>query len=236
MPWAQDPTSKTTADYLLDIFCDMPGVLGDMSALDGLSSSTDRPLPYVTLAFRIKALLEALFTWRARWEKDYAITYFHVGREALKALRVAHLDYYPFATAIFFTEPVRVTELCMYNALLILLQRAWEHLPASIRPASPCSDGMHVWSQPSILLAPGNGSVKDAASELCRLVYYQLVSHPGNSGAIFIMFPLQVAYRSVDADSPQRQWLSKLARHIADGYGFHAAKYSEEVGEAGVLV
>jgi hypothetical protein len=88
---------------------------------------------------------------------------------------------------------------------------------------------VYTWPHPSILLAPGNGSVEDIIGEFCKLVYYQLLSSPGNSGAVSIMFPLQVAYRNISSESREARWLYKIISHIADCYGFDAVRFNEGV-------
>ncbi|UKZ78726.1 hypothetical protein TrVFT333_006472 [Trichoderma virens FT-333] len=237
VPWANDPTSKTTTDCLLDIFCHLPGVVEDMKALKASTGATEElSVSYVILGLQIKALLGKLIGWRITWEEDYSNTYFNVGWDILKQLGVAYLDSYPFPTAIFFSEPVRVTELCMYNALLVLLQQLWKQLPDYIGLTYPFDEGNSSWPQPSIFLAPGNGSTEEVVGEICKLVYYQFLSHPGKSGALQIMFPLQVAQRTISSKSLEAQWLCKVIYYIADDYGFNVVRYSEECREDRIII
>lgn len=177
--------------------------------------------------FQIKALFEKLYNWRVKWEQDFSHTYFNVGSDMLKGLNVFEFDFYPFPTAIFFTEHIRVAEICLYNAMLLLLHQACRELPASIRPTLASYKDGNSWPHPSILLAPGNGSVEDIIGEICKLVYFQILSFPGNSGAVRIMFPLQVAYRNVDPKSREARWLYKSISHVADCCGFDAVRFNE---------
>ncbi|KAL7932968.1 hypothetical protein V8C35DRAFT_66971 [Trichoderma chlorosporum] len=237
VPWANDPTSKTTTDCLLDIFCHLPGVVEDMKALKASTNAAEElSVSYIILGLQIKALVEKLISWRIKWEEDYSNTYFNVGWDILKQLGVAYLDSYPFPTAIFFSEPVRVTELCMYNALLVLLQQLWKQLPDYVGLTSPFDEGNSSWPQPSIFLAPGNGSAEEVVGEICKLVYFQFLSHPGKSGALHVMFPLQVAQRSISSESLEAQWLCKVVCHIADDYGFNVVRYSEEFREGRIII
>jgi hypothetical protein len=181
----------------------------------------------ITLCFRIKALFERLYDWRVKWEQDFSHTYFNVSVDTLEQLKVFELDSYPFSTATFFTEHIRVAEICIYNALLLLLHQACRNLPTSIRPTVMSYESSYSWPQPSILLAPGDGSVEDIIGEFCKLVYFQLLSYPGNTGAVQIMFPLQVAYRNVNPESLEAQWLYKIISHIADRCGFNAVRFNE---------
>ncbi|PTB59976.1 hypothetical protein M431DRAFT_536504 [Trichoderma harzianum CBS 226.95] len=211
VPWANDPTSKTTMDCLVDIFCHLPGVVEDMKALKASTGATEElSVSYIILGFQIKALVARLISWRIKWEEDHSNTYFNVGWDILQQLGVAYLDSYPFPTAIFFSEPIRVTELCMYDALLILLQQLWKQLPDYVGLTSPFDEVNSCWPQPSIFLAPGNGSAKEVVGEICKLVYSQFLSHPGKGGALHVMFPLQVAQRSISSESLEAQWLGTL--------------------------
>ncbi|KAL6791008.1 hypothetical protein J3E68DRAFT_443281 [Trichoderma sp. SZMC 28012] len=237
VPWSNDPTSKTTMDYLLDIFCHLPGVVEDMKALRATTSATEElSVSYIILGFQIMALVRRLISWRIKWEEDHSNTYFNVGWDILKQLGVVYLDSYPFPTAIFFSEPVRATELCMYNALLVLLQQLWKQLPDYVGLTSPFDEVNSSWPQPSIFLAPGNGSAEEVVGEICKLVYSQFLSHPGKSGALHVMFPLQVAQRSISSESLEAQWLGKVVCHIADDYGFNVVRYSEEFREGGIII
>ncbi|EHK48690.1 hypothetical protein TRIATDRAFT_281499 [Trichoderma atroviride IMI 206040] len=121
------------------------------------------------------ALFEKLYNWRVKWEQDFSHTYFNVGLDSLKDLNVFELDSYPFPTAIFFTEHIRVAEICIYNAMLLLLHQACRQLPASIRPTVTSYENTYSWPRPSVLLAPGDGSVEDIIGEFCKLTVVDLM-------------------------------------------------------------
>lgn len=232
VPWAKDPDSKDTIDYLLDVLCDVPGILEDMKLLQDTPIAQENTLGmWTALGLRIKSCMETLYRWRAKWEEDFSNTYYPVGLDSLKDLMAVQLEIYPQSTAIFFDEPVHGTELCLYNSMLVLLHRAMATLPLSIvTTASPdvTTLGNHYRVlNPKVLLAPGEGSVQDIICEICRMVYYQLFSYPGSSGALQLMFPLQVAYRNTDPQSRTAEWLSKVISHVADVHGFEAAKYAQ---------
>lgn len=218
-------------DHLIDIFCHVPGIMEDLQTIASHTIVMDESLiSYIILGFQIKALFERLYDWRAKWETDCSDTYFSIGLDTLKELNLVELDFYPFPIAIFFNEHVRVTELCLYNATLIILRQSCQRLPASVISTLALNGNTSSWLRPSILLAPGDGSVVDIIGEFCKLVYYQLLSYPGTSGAVQIMFPLQVAYRNINSCSQEAQWLHKIICHIADGCGFDAVRYYEGFG------
>ncbi|PON23755.1 hypothetical protein TGAM01_v207402 [Trichoderma gamsii] len=231
VPWADNPNSKTSMDCLNDIFCHLPGVMEDLQVpLQHAAVVQEAKISDIILCFQIKALFEKLYDWRVKWEQNFSHTYFNVGLGSLKDLNVFELDSYPFPTAIFFTEHLRVAEICIYNAMLLLLHQACRQLPDSIRPTVASYGNSYPWPHPSVLLTPGDGSVEDIIGEFCKLVYFQLLSYPGNTGAIQIMFPLQVAYRNANPESREARWLYKIISHIADCCGFNAVRFNEGLG------
>lgn len=231
VPWADNPNSKTSMDCLNDIFCHLPGVMEDLQVpLQHAAVVQEAKISDIILCFQIKALFEKLYDWRVKWEQDFSHTYFNVGLGSLKDLKVFELDSYPFPTAIFFTEHLRVAEICIYNAMLLLLHQACRQLPDSLRPTVASYGNPYPWPHPSVLLTPGDGSVEDIIGEFCKLVYFQLLSYPGNTGAIQIMFPLQVAYRNANPESREARWLYKIISHIADCCGFNAVRFNEGLG------
>ncbi|PTB38293.1 hypothetical protein M441DRAFT_82465 [Trichoderma asperellum CBS 433.97] len=121
------------------------------------------------------ALFERLYNWRVKWEQDFSHTYFNVRLDILKELNVFEFDFYPFPTAIFFTEHDRVTEICLYNAMLLVLHQMCRHIPTSMRPTLASYENVSSWTHPSILLAPGNGSVEDIIGEFCKLTIVDLM-------------------------------------------------------------
>jgi hypothetical protein len=230
VPWANDPDSKNIVDYLLDVLCDVPGILEDMRFLQETPIAQQNTLAmWAPLGLRIKSCMENLYRWRVKWEEDFSNTYYPMGLDSLKDLMVVHLETYPLSMAVFFTEPIHGTVICLYNSMLVILHRALARLPLSVVttaiPDIPPLGNYYRGLNPKVLLAPGEGTVEDIVCEICRMVYNQLSSYPGSSGALQLMFPLQVAYRNIDPQSPTAEWLSKVISHVADVHGFEAAKY-----------
>lgn len=225
VPWASDPNTKEPKDYLIDIFCDVPGILDDLNSLRETSVSTEESFETCThLGLQINSLFKRLFQWRTDWGAQFSDTYFSVGRSTLEDLKVVHLDTYPFSTAIFFTEPIRVAEICLYNTVLAILHKAWSSIPTSTT-VTPCFDAHAGEFNPTILLPPGKGSLRNIVGEICRTIYCLLLRFPGQTGALRLIFPVQVAYRSVEPSSEEAQWLSKIISHIAHSHGFESVKY-----------
>ncbi|RFU33087.1 hypothetical protein B7463_g3219, partial [Scytalidium lignicola] len=241
VPWAKDPESKSSVDYLIDILCDMPGIMEDLRLLQDTPVGS-RNLSEIWISFgqRIKSSMECLYRWRVKWEEDFSNTYHPVGLDRLRALKAGQLETYPFETAIFFTEPGRASELSLYNSMLVLFHRAVAKLPPvvlnTVVPIAFLPDTYYGGPYSAVLLLPGQGSVEEIVFEICRTVYYQLLSYPGTSGAFYLMFPLQVAYRNVDPKSRVAKWLSELISYVANIHGFEAVTYARNSTDSAIIV
>ncbi|KAL1961529.1 hypothetical protein VTN77DRAFT_1634 [Rasamsonia byssochlamydoides] len=208
LPWALSPGTKSVMDYLLDILCDVPGILEDADLLQQNSGGAPE--------------------LRRMWERQFSNAHFLVEIEQLGNVGVGKMEHCPFSTAVFFNEPIRVNELCVYDALLLILFRVGDSLglPFTSPPYGSLQQPDCCLPNPSTgLLLPGQGTVRDIAREICRMVPYTLLSYRGNAGAVMLAFPLQVAYRSVDENSAEAAWLDHVISHIADVRGFGAVKY-----------
>ena len=241
VPWANDPDSKDAVDYLLDVFCDVPGILEDMKLLqDTPIAQGDLSTIWRAVGLRLKSCMESLYRWRAKWELDFSNTCYPIGLDSLRDLNAIWLEIYPLSTAIFFAKPTHATGLCLYNSMLVLFHRALAKLPSSIVPiATPNVPPLGNYcrgSNPRVLLAPGDGLVEDIICEICRIVYYQLLSYSTSSAALRLMFPLQVAYRNIDPRSDIAEWLSKVISHIADVHGFGAVKFAQNSTRVTIVV
>lgn len=240
-PWAKDPDSKDTVDYLLDILCDIPGILEDMKLLQETPGLFDNlPVIWMALGLRITSCLDSLYLWRAKWENDFSNAYYPVGLDALRDFKLVELETYPFSTAIFFTEPGRATELCLYNSMLVILHRACRKVPSStvsmVKPSIQPFGNHYRGSRPNVLLAPGEGSMKEIVCEICKMVYCQLSDYPGSTGALHLMFPLQVAYRNIDPKSHTAEWLSTVLSHVADVHGFEVVNFARNSTDVNIIV
>ncbi|KAE8374367.1 hypothetical protein BDV26DRAFT_296071 [Aspergillus bertholletiae] len=225
VPWASDPGSKMSIDYILDIFCDVPGILDDVRWLQTSSPSTqDGQRGRDKLCIRFNALFKRLLQWRANWEAQFSDSCFSVALNTLRDLKAVHLDTYPFLDAVFFTKTIHVAEMCLYNSVLVILHRAWNAVSSSTN-VPPSFDTAASDLNSAILLQPGKGSLKEITREICRMVYYQLLFCPGHIGAIQLILPVQVAYQNVVPDSEEAHWLSKIISHIAHSHGFEAMRY-----------
>ncbi|KIM92768.1 hypothetical protein OIDMADRAFT_62242 [Oidiodendron maius Zn] len=235
IPWAANPGLKNSTDYLFDIFCDLPSIMEDINILQGSPVASDystTPL-WKALGDRIMTCLQSLYQWRVEWQEKFPETYYPVGLDRLRDMKAAQLESYPFSIAIFFTEPIRATEICLYNCMQILLFRALDRIPRSVvpkmTPSSLYPRGIIHMVNPSLLLSPGEGSIETFTSEICRMVYFQLLSYPGSSGAMQLMFPLQVASRNVHPESRTSKWLTGIIALVADGYGLGAVKFADKI-------
>lgn len=70
IPWALDPTSKTSLNYLLDILCMLPGFLEDQ---DELKKAATFCLPslWTSLKRRVQGQLDVLQDWKRDWDSRF---------------------------------------------------------------------------------------------------------------------------------------------------------------------
>jgi hypothetical protein len=92
------------------------------------------------------------------------------------------------------------------------------------------------------LINPGQGDRLDGlALEICRLVDYCLQSKYAGLGAITLLFPLRVAYKTLQHDRRVASWLERMSRDIAESRGFeigtHILSQKQELtlGPTGVV-
>lgn len=119
----------------------------------------------------------------------------------------------------------------MYDAILVVLHTCLAKLPlptVNKMPVVPPAKNPRRSTNPTVLLALGDGSVQEIVSEICKMIYYQLLSCPGKSGALYLIFPVQVAYRYVDRNSREAAWLHRIMSHIAEVYGFGSVTYARD--------
>lgn len=211
--------SKTPADQLHDMISDIPSFLEDMDRivswppdLPGLAKFRD------AYGKRVFATLGKLYSWRWDWEERFPNATFLVSPKNLDPETFQPLPTSPFESIIWFHDSHRATDLMTYNALRLITTRALEiagvHLdvPSSLSPmAGP--------------LMPMEGTRHDVAVEICRMTNYHLHYLRRSSGALTLIFPLNVAYLHLDGDRDgAKPWLEAAMAIVADLHGFEAGR------------
>ncbi|EPS32070.1 hypothetical protein PDE_07029 [Penicillium oxalicum 114-2] len=220
VPWADCGLgAKTPNDELQDLLCDIPGHVEGVDQF--LSWSTDERSKAEfrsALCARIFATLEALYSWRWKWEQEFPRSTYLIAPGGLDPETHQPLPPSPFSSVIWFSDPYRAGELMTYNAGRLIVTRALETIGVCID--TPPSDEPR--NDP---LLPMQGTRYDVAVEICRMADYHLHSFRRSSGAFIIIFPLNVARLHLDEDDGEiKAWLEKVMSIVADSHGFEVGR------------
>ena len=224
IPWAQDPSQKSSMNLLIDIFCVIPGLLEESKRLRNSTSfiwdykpptspsidpSAERPDPrLVALRHRTQACHAQLQRWKEAWDKKYP--------SALHPVKISSFSQpdlnFPediFSYAIDFPSFLRAAEYQLYNTVVFFLSTLMLSVP-------PTSQGDLVSSPPGELMTERY----EAAYNICRAVPYDLSSEKhGGGGAYLLLFPLLTTLRLFGAGSPEGKWIKHVLGSIANKWG-----------------
>ncbi|GAB1201080.1 hypothetical protein APSETT444_010467 [Aspergillus pseudonomiae] len=222
IPWAEKPESKTLIDCLHDIMCDAPGLLEAVDAFLVGGDETAR----IGLCRKALSMLEELYVWRWKWEETFPGASYLVSadRNVQGSPLPSTSAPRPFETVLWFHDFSRAQELCMYDSTLLLVLKMYQFLACHPEPTRKEST-----SDP---LLPAQGTRRDIAIEILRMVDYHLDCLQGSVGALMLIFPLNVARRNLESDF-EIAWLDQAMAHIADTHGFemgraHNVQYKTE--------
>ncbi|KAE8327072.1 hypothetical protein BDV39DRAFT_205203 [Aspergillus sergii] len=211
IPWADKPESKTLIDCLHDTMCDAPGLL---EAVDSFMVGGDE-MARPGLCEKAIAMLEELYTWRWKWQRTYPDASYIISVDVSMQESTSTSIPRPFETILWFHDFSRAQELCFYGSILLIVLRMCEFLHCRPDPTSKESI-----NDP---LLPMEGSRRDIAIEILRMVDYHLDCLQGSVGALMLIFPLNVARRNLELDS-DIAWLDQVMAQIADTHGFEMGR------------
>ncbi|KAJ5946676.1 hypothetical protein N7454_003515, partial [Penicillium verhagenii] len=220
IPWAlQGLNSKTPTEKLHDFLVDVPGILEDMEHLsswkEGVPGREEFAHNHCQRAFMT---LQGLYAWRWEWQRQFPNATYPIRPTDLHPEDFSLLPSSPFETVIWFTEPSRATELIGYNAIWLIVTMALEKAGIDIEVSQSLSEV----SDP---LLPMQGNRHDVAVEICRMSSFHLQSFHQSSGAITLLFPLNVALFHLDGDKGGvKPWLQNVLAIIADRHGFEVGR------------
>lgn len=219
IPWAKDPDSKTLNHYLHDILCDMPGLLEDTLNLENSEIiSQDYISRHEALSRNILIQLRTLYEWRVTWQEENSNLCYEIPASGARGQPIFH-------TVFHYSNLTSANGIAMYNAILLFLLRLGNRvIGTSFDPSIPA---LHLSNDTSYdpLLPPGSvQNPRDAALEICRSVDYHLLDSAGNAGAFFLLFPLRLAYLTMDPGSREALWLINVMRQLADTSGFEISR------------
>ena len=229
IPWAQDPSQKSSMNLLIDIFCVIPGLLEESKRLHNSTSfiwdyrpptspftgsSAARQDPrLVALRHRTQACHAQLRRWKEAWDRMYP--------SALHPVKISYFSQpdlkFPediFSYAINFPSFLRAAEYQLYNTVVFFLSSLMLTVP-------PTSQGDFVSTPVPDLLTQR----WEAAYNICRAVPYDLSSEKhGGGGAYLLLFPLLTTLRLFGEGSDEGKWIKHVLGSIANKWGLEGER------------
>ena len=226
VPWGLDPQSKTETSALLDILMDLGGLLEDATTLKNSNMDSDCfCLLHDTLSNNIQAHLNQLYSWRAKW----GIANPNFCHEVPNYSLFEHSRNL-FPTILQFSDISKATTITTYNATLLLLLKLGEEVAgqkfSSSSVSPPISSSNLVFSKPSLEHYPlrSTPQLRAIATEICKSAEYQLLEHHCSVGAFSLVFPLRVAYQTFEQGSPEKDWLERMMKRVAEVSGWEIGR------------
>lgn len=209
IPWALEPESKTSASHLHDILCDLPGLIEDIDNIQFFdTAATDLPDHHDLVVQELTSLWTTLYKWRASWQIQNPTTSWVIPSET---------DQSPFPMVLQFSSLIHAIEINLYNAILLLLFKiGFQIFGPSFKPLYfslqiPTDIDYHPHIPPSATL-----NVQIVAIEICKSVEYYLHEDRRTGGALFLLFPLRLAWQTFEQSSAEATWIQGVMEMIAD--------------------
>lgn len=230
LPWDQTPGQKSPMNYLIDIFCIIPGLLQDCKTLNpnrsfiwdkspatspSMDSPEDQDPRLANLRQRVQECYTKLEQWKEGWSKAFP--------SAVKPTK--DMSEFPrlepkfpikiFEHAITFTDFLRANEYQLYNTVVFFLTSLMLSLPPS-----SLNDYTALTSVSDLL-----GQRWQAAYDICRAVPYDLkFEEHGCGGAYLLLFPLLTNLRLFGADSEEGKWIKQVLERIRVKWGLEGER------------
>ena len=222
MPWEDDPSSKNLIDFLLDIVCDIAGLLEET---DTFLSSRSYPLGYsqealpsIRLQERAFACLDSANTWWHKWENSKYSTCSEVTPGS--STSTADKDRPLYLTLLWFDNIWGAFMLALHNAGRIMIIQLLEALQIDLMSTVAVLDEYNF----SPLLGISSDK-RGLANEICRCVEYCQLKSRKYIGTFCLLFPLKVAYECLESQSRAGKWLwNKGTSDLANVSGFEIGR------------
>lgn len=229
IPWFSDPNSKSPMQFLLDIFADVPGLLGECDALL-LQNESDISESAQRLANATISSLQALEAWQLAWKMDnspYPMS-LAMGTPDESAVETAVGSQYTFQDL---AQANEFTLYCSAKILLLRVMRTLSSLYAASTTADLSSDALVSGGDPQlqdeIVLFPAEDlqqSSLDCTNDICRSVEYLMSRSHGDTGELMLIVPLIIALTALEDGDPQKSWIQALLANSRTGL-WEAASY-----------
>lgn len=212
-PWRLHPESKDLTSYIVDVLCDLPGLLQDFDELESTNLTfKQRALRQQKLAADINHHLKLIYDWRVIWEKTNATSCTE---------QPAKFEGSPFETVLQYEVLEEANGLMIYNAIMLRLARLGRDLLGPLYDhTAPAPAAMKNWNATNIALHEPGASLYDSAVEILRSVEYHLSPPHDSAGAYFIVFPLRIAWDTLPEGTVEHDWVKTMLQVIAERSGF----------------
>ena len=223
VPWADDPASKNSFDYLVDILANLPGLLEDGAA-------ADTPKRFRNFRERLIGHFRDLFVWRWNWECSNPASTTEVPTYSNVPFSGDGNRVPLYETVISYKHFQRAREIMLYNSTLLIamrLAKSWfaEPLPVALS-AFPASERPRP-SNPLILPHEKLTSA-DIAREMCRSIEYHFQEPHAQAGPMTLVLPIRVCLPEFQEGQGEQDWLTAMLRRIADTCGFEISRPPQE--------
>ncbi|KAK5174812.1 uncharacterized protein LTR77_001895 [Saxophila tyrrhenica] len=232
VPWSLAPVEKPAAEELVDMLVFLPGLTQDVE----YQSRTTSDLLTTHLTERLVEIFQVLFRWRWAWNSRYPLAAWEEERQAPAV--AGWKPAYPGISSrlLRFASPERASDVLLYNTILIMVLgllrqlSSWVEVELAIKRAIANTQPVEAFARNTALNMPTAGiTACTAAMEIARAFDYHLQPQRIQTPALYWLFPLGLAKRTLFADSAWRAFIDHMMEtsRRTRGYG------SEIMGGAG---
>ncbi|KAI6758623.1 hypothetical protein HG530_010863 [Fusarium avenaceum] len=220
IPWSLEPMSKTIAESLQDILCDVPGLMEDMDVLLKLQQCG---MLVRRVASRLQSCFQELDVLRISWNYIYADSCWEVTSTSISCTEVFGDRDSHFEMMLVFSGLERAIEFVYFNTAYLLLHSILRQL-RSAKDSDALSLDLVSFPDDTgygkcTLTFGSHDDRHENALAICRCVGYMINSEGGASGAFNLLFPLKVAYNHLAQFPDTQKWIVDIMEKISSTKG-----------------
>lgn len=212
--------SKTIAESLQDIICDVPGLMEDVDVLSKLQQCG---MLVRRVASRLQSCFQELDVLRISWNYIYADSCWEVTNTSTSCTEVFEDRDPHFETMLVFSSLERAIEFVYFNTSYLLLHSILRQLRSAKDPDALSLDLVSfpddTGSGKYTLTFRSHHDRHENALAICRCVDYMINNERGASGAFNLLFPLKVAYNHLAQFPNTQKWIADVMERISSTKG-----------------
>lgn len=198
-PWEDNPASKSAMDFLVDIGADISEYMAQIKTYS--ISNTTKELGYMQIRTQVAISLGQLNAWWREWEGEHA-------HAAVKVPSYLVNNDHLFPTLLEYDKLWTAYQICIYNAIRILLLRLW-HVLQIFPHSDPNTSPSVVLDMPNQTALLGiTSDIKGLGCEILRSLRYCYLKSRRFIVTSSFFFIREVAYGCFDQDSKEANWLA----------------------------